>query len=248
MSDRQDRFGKKIKRENGKSPTRIHATTQIANNTPFNKRYDKYFFEFLMIFCGSLFDRILPYPWSLIADLVAIGGFFILFGRWLYHNIWRKYYRVKNPADIYFWTPKKSDYQLDYIEQDEDEHLLEQLTLPPNSEKVIFLSIKPKLDIVVNELSFGCEGKKDDKPEPCMYFNQFVHRGINEKSPDTDHRHYVDSNLHYHMEEWNKVFIKGITIIHGFKIKTKNKGDYPFKIRFLTIEGEGQANLKIHVE
>jgi len=200
-----------------------------------------------MVALFSLFSSILPYPWNVIADVATIVSLLILCGSWAYHNLWIKYYRRRNPADVYFLIPKESRAKIDYYKQDTEEHYLDQLTPPPNKRFKIQLLIKPKTNFYSTQIFFGCLGDEHIKPEPLAIFNQFI-KGAKEVTPEVSPNHEVDWHRFYHITNWNKSLAKGEPTTLGFILKTKREGEYPFVVFFSTPEGQGKAELKIHVK
>ena len=81
---------------------------------------------------------------------------------------------LSDPFEMHFLIPKKEKYKISYFEQNGDEHLVEELQIPSGTEDVIFLWIKPMINIELGERYFGFESdRKGGKPE-IRYYNPFV--------------------------------------------------------------------------
>ena len=93
---------------------------------------------------------------------------------------------------------------MDCYAQDSEYRYPDELSLPSNSEKDVVVWMKPRLDLIMSELQFGCIGETELKPEPLYYILPWVKKGmINEKHPEADENHYVDVTNIYHI-----VFLK----------------------------------------
>jgi hypothetical protein len=136
------------------------------------------------------------------------------------------------------------------VRQDDEDHHVKRITLPPNSELLIDLAIRPKLSFVTSEIYFGCEGGDvKDLPYAIEYFNRFIEVGAGRNiRPGIESTHYIDKYRLYHIKEpvqWSV----GSTRSIAFKMITTRPGVYKVKIFFPGDAVEGMVDdLWIYVE
>jgi len=167
-----------------------------------------------------------------IAALTGIVSVGLIARRWLTRKRDYKEYKelLGNPFEIYFLIPSKEKYNVKYAEQDENEHLVDELKVPPDTEDVIFLRIKPRISIELGERYFGfeVEGRGWKKPE-IKYYNPFViEQSI---APD----YYIDWHGYYHLirlPQEQSLWREGEVYVPSFKIKTYDEGNYTFQAIF----------------
>jgi hypothetical protein len=157
--------------------------------------------------------------------------------------------KLKQPFDAYFLITSLR-FPLTYALQDDKEHFVKELVVPPNTEVPIQIVLEPKVSFMQHELSFGCEENLADenKPSATEYFVPFVVKGLRGSGkPDKDHPgHYIDYNGFYHVRE-NYLYTKDTRVI-GFKLQTKATGVYAAQIYTTTDDVRGRADLTIRVE
>jgi len=155
---------------------------------------------------------------------------------------------LKDPCEVHFLILKENEFKMDYHTQDSKYHYPDELSLPSNSERVVVVWMKPRLDLTMSELQFGCIGETESKPEPLYYVLPWVKTGvIKEKHPEKDEDHYVDVTNIYHIVQRDKTWVKDEEKLAGLMIKTKAKGKYDFWMRFLMPGVRADKTLKINV-
>ena len=188
--------------------------------------------------------------WTFVSALAASGSLLILVGGLLYR--WHKRRQLakllKDPCEVHFLILKESEFKMGYDTQDGEYHNRDELFLPSDSERVVVVWMKPRLDLTMSELQFGCIGETGSKPEPLYYFLPWVKTGaIREKHPETDEDHYVDVTNIYHIVQREKKWVKDEEKMAGLMIRTKAKGKYDFWMRFLMPGVRADKTLKINV-
>jgi hypothetical protein len=163
---------------------------------------------------------------------------------------WRRRRKLKRPFNAYFLITSVGRFPLNYVVQDNDEHFVKKLIVPPNAEIPIQIILRPRLSFLQREIYFGCEEGvvSEKKPRATEYFVPFVREGVRRSGkPDKDHPgHYTDYNGFYHVRE-DHLYANDDRII-GFKLVTKAVGIYPAQIFTVTDEVRGRADLLIIVE
>lgn len=137
-------------------------------------------------------------------------------------------------------------YKLEYINQDEKEHLVEELILPVDKEVPIMIWLKPSGNYTVEDIYFGCEGDYKKKPEPLSWFNPFILRGKREVTPEENPDHYIDHHKYYHIKR-RQEFTKEEVYVGGYKIKTHGEGDFQAQYIIRTPNTVKTHKLKIKV-
>jgi hypothetical protein len=195
-----------------------------------------------MVLPFCILGMISSFPWNMIGTIIAatVLVFAVLeFRRRRKQDSLERERKekLKDPFEIHFLIPTVTDYKVDYYPQDNGIHLPDELVLPSNSEKDVMIRMVPRLDLVLNELRFGCIGEIESKPEPLYHFDPYVKEGLRrETHPKTDKNHYKDWKNYYHMEFQGKVCHKDDPIITGLKMRTKAKGTFCFWACFVTLE------------
>ena len=159
---------------------------------------------------------------------------------------------LANPADVYFLIPRHSERSVDFAEQDDFEHWVEEVILPSNSTRLLEVRIAPRIDFSTYALQFGCfddeQNAKAKKPIPVAMVRVFAKKGLNIVSrPDDTLGHSITSHDFYQIDEdrqWNRT-----TRVIGLSIETKDPGTYRFLIYFMGPEAEAEkSDLSIRVE
>lgn len=156
---------------------------------------------------------------------------------------------LEEPADVHFFITSTRHRHIDYAEQDEQEHILRDITLQSHSEHTVELHIKPRTDFTSTSTIFGCEHPDlANRPAPLEFDNPIVVKGdMKHGIPGKDPGHNILHHKHYQysrLMHWNP----GTHIIWGFKIKTEGPGVFQMALYFCGGEVEGKAELKIRVE
>ena len=140
--------------------------------------------------------------------------------------------------------PSKS-LSVEIFLQDDDEHYVKELVVPPNSEIPIQIVLEPRLSFMQHEIYFGCDESLADekKPRATEYFVPFVREGVRgHGKPDAAHPgHYTDYNGFYHVRE-NFLYTKDCRVI-GFKLQTGATGIYPAQIYTPKADAPSSATL-----
>jgi hypothetical protein len=161
----------------------------------------------------------------------------------------RRRKEFEHPGTAYFLVPSRRNHSCDYAIQDDDEHVLKELTLPSNSEITVDFVIDFSTPISYSELSIECQGPVETKPYGIRYFNRFVEDGQEiEISPNTPgSQHYRDKHKVYHAKG-DRTF-PPTRIAVAFVIKTRDPGTYPVIFGLIGSEVIGTiGNLFITVE
>jgi hypothetical protein len=188
--------------------------------------------------------------WPIISAFFSAAAFFLI----LHVQILRPRRRrrkLKRPFDAYFLITSRNRFQLNYVVQDEnEEHFVKELVVPPKSEIPIQIILQPRLSFLQREIYFGCEESvaSGEKPRATEYFVPFVTRGARRSGrPDEAHPgHYTDYNGFYHVRE-DYLYTKDDRVI-GFKLETRATGTYRAQIYVVTDDVRGEAELLIKVE
>ena len=167
-----------------------------------------------------------------IAALTGIISVYLVVRRWQKEKRASEEYEklLNDPFEMHFLIPTREKYNnISYYEQDDEEHLVEELQIPSNTEDVIFLWIKPKINIELGERYFGFESEVGEKKPEIRYFNPFVKE--QSKTPD----YYIDWHDYYHMygsSPEQRMWREGEVYVSSFKITTHDKGDFIFQAGF----------------
>jgi hypothetical protein len=174
----------------------------------------------------------------------------IMVGGILYHRHERKK-RAKllsEPFEVHFLVPKATEHKVNYYPQDSEYHYPDELSLPSDSEADVVVWMKPRLDIVLSELQFGCLGDNESKPEPLYFFNWWVKEGLGkEVHPKDSQDHYIDVTNYYHKMYHGRAIPKGEVHLPGLRIRTKKTGSYRFWVGIIMPEGKGEKFLALNV-
>ena len=242
---RQNRLRQTTERRNGEGPSGVYAKTQITSSDIVPS-------ELSLAITLCILSQVLSWPWSVVAAIMSILVFvMVVYDR---YKKWKEKRQLevllKDPFETHFLIPKATQHRVDYYLQDDAYHYPDELTLPSDSEVDVMISMKPKLNVTLTDLQFGCKGDLESKPEPLYYFNPWVKRGVGrERHPENDPNHYVDSNGYYHIVQHGRAWPKGEEMLSGLRMKTKKKGTYPFWVIWVMPEERGERTpIAIHVK
>lgn len=176
---RQNRLSAATKRRNGECPQGIHEKNQLEHLALFPP-------ETSMAMTFLFLSWVSSYSWPFVSAVFAAGSFIILAGGLIYRWHKRREYSklLKAPFDTDFYIPKAIEHKVDYHLQDDSPHSEQELTLPPNSEHVVMIRSKARLDVALLEVLYGCMDYEkgiaylNAMPEPLYYFNPWVKTGI----------------------------------------------------------------------
>jgi len=165
------------------------------------------------------------------------------------HNIvirpWLRTRRLKKPCDVRFVVRGYQDVTLNYVIQDDERHILNELVLPSHSIVEIEFGYKPQVPIQLEVLIFGCEGDIDSKPYVIGAYDKFTGRPADDKLAEGDHRTDINKNWHTIRKVARSV---GGHFVVTYRVQTSHAGVYPVNIAFMTNEIEGSGELTIRVE
>jgi hypothetical protein len=155
-----------------------------------------------------------------------------------------KQQELRRPIQPYFLVPSLMQHDCTYAQQDEDEHIINELSLPPNSEFIIDLIIKVKTAISYSELCVGFIGELDKKPFASKYYNGYIKIGRGrEVDPSVeDNDDFVDKHLYYHRRVSREV-TAGTVLSLAFTIKTREVGLYPMHFLFVSGDELGEGTI-----
>jgi hypothetical protein len=125
--------------------------------------------------------------------------------------------------------------------------LTTELRLPAHSEVNINLRIYPLISFHQKEIAFSIKGDQDKKPLVVGVFNDFIKWGSGrENDPDTNDRHYVDYNDTYRISGSSEQ-TAGTPGAIGYKMKTRDPGEYNVVIKVKTTSGGGVSARKLTI-
>ena len=183
-------------------------------------------------------------PWTMIGVIltsvllaITVTG---IIHRW--HKRRERARLLKEPFEVHFLIPKETEFKVDYHSQDSEYHYPDELSLPSNSETIVVVWMKPRLNVVLSELQFGCIGNNESKPEPLYYFNWWVKEGPRKEiRPETNENQYRDTTNIYHMMYHGRAIPEGEVHLPGLRIRTKERGSYRFWIGIIMPEGRADT-------
>jgi hypothetical protein len=199
---------------------------------------------------SAILATISGWQWPMISAFFGAGAFSLV-GYTQIIRPWLRRYKLRRPFKAYFLVTSLDRLPLlDYVLQDDQEHFVKELVVPPNSEIPIQIVLEPRLSFMQREIYFGCDEHSVDKEKPraIEYFVPFVVEGVRGRGkPDANHPgHYTDYNGFYHIRE-DYLYTKDTRVI-GFKLVTKGTGTYPAQIYTQTDDVRGRVDLIIKVE
>jgi hypothetical protein len=163
---------------------------------------------------------------------------------------WWRRRRLRHPFNAYFLVTSRGRFLLNYVHQDDREHIVKELAVPANSEVPIQIILEPKLSFMQHELYFGCDENlvNEHKPRATEWFVPFVVEGVRRtRRPDAEHPgHYTDYNGFYHVRE-NYLYTKDTRVI-GFRLLTGAPGKYSAQVYAVTDDVRSKADLVIKAE
>jgi hypothetical protein len=186
------------------------------------------------------FPNLIEWFYSVWKDIVSVVWLPVLsfvlgwIGRRIYDT------KLRSPVRMYFLIPDKR-CKLSYANQDNEEHLIEELVLPSNSESQVLIWFKPRVNYYEDSIYFGCKGDLNKKPWVIDFSNPFVLDNNLQRS------YYRDWHQHYHILT-GRSRIKEEVYVSGFVVKTFEEGEYEANVFLHTPSKLGRAKLKITVK
>jgi hypothetical protein len=168
-------------------------------------------------------------------------------------NTRRRAAELNDPLDLHFLVPERSQRAIDYASQDNDEHLLNEIILPPHAKSLVEFRLHPRAKFVTTHLIFGCRDDgsftaRVNKPHPVRMIDVYgqaiieLHKG--RFLPDG---HVINSRYQY---RWNhEIKWDGhSTIIIGVEIQTNEIGRYLWEVTAVGEEINKVYEMNIRVE
>jgi hypothetical protein len=187
--------------------------------------------------------------WSMVSAFLSAVAVFLVWYTSIFRP-WRRRRRLRRPFDAYFLITSTGRFPLDYVQQNDREHYVKKLVVPPHKEIPIQIVLEPRVSFVQHELYFGCDESlvDENKPRATEWFVPFVTEGVRKSGkPDAEHSgHYTDYNGFYHVRE-NYLYTADTRVI-GFKLLTGRTGTFRAQVYAVTDEVRGRADLKIMVQ
>jgi hypothetical protein len=189
---------------------------------------------------SDFLKAISAWPWSMFA---AIFGGLSLATLWYikFFRPGRKNRLLRRPTRTWLLVSSAIQHECQYASQGGEEHTLNELTLPPNSEFIIDLVMKVNVPISYSEIQIGFMGDGDTKPYFTKYMNRYIKVGrgteIDPSSGDTDD--FIDKHLYYH-RRGTRTFSARTVLSMAFVIKTRDVGLYPLHLLFISGEPLGE--------
>ena len=84
------------------------------------------------------------WPWPMIGAFLAAGSL-LLIGHTQIVRPWLRRRKLKRPFRAHFLITPPNRFPLKYVLQDDDEHYVKELVVPPNSEIPIQIVLEPRL-------------------------------------------------------------------------------------------------------
>jgi hypothetical protein len=188
-----------------------------------------------------MFSNIQAWPWSMFAAI--FGGLSLITLWWI--NVIRPRRRrraLRSAAKTFFLVPKARQHECKYAIQDDEEHVLKDISLWPNGETTVDMVIYIKETFSFTEIGIGFLGDPDRKPYFTKYFNRYVEIGRGREvdpARETDDD-FVDKHFYYHRRV-NRTVTAGMVLSIAFTIKTRDVGFFPMHIYFLSDEPIGEG-------
>jgi hypothetical protein len=187
--------------------------------------------------------------WPIISALLGATTLSLVWYTQIFRP-WRRRWRMRRPFDAHFLITASDQFRLDYVQQNNREHYVKKLVVPPHREIPIQIVLVPKVSFMQHELYFGCDEnlRDENKPRATEWFVPFVREGVRKSGkPDAEHPgHYTDINGFYHVRE-NYLYTSDCRII-GFKLLRGNPGTFRAQVYTVTDDVRGRADLKIKVQ
>jgi hypothetical protein len=165
----------------------------------------------------------------------------------------RREEELNDPIDFHFLIPERSQRSIEYAAQDDEEHLLNEIIIPPDTTTLVELRLHPKIKFVTTHLIFGCSddgtaSSRQRKPHPIRLADVYGQGLIESGSqPRVTAGHVVNSRFQYrwnHELRWDG----HSSIIIGVQIDSHATGEYIFSVMLVGDELEKSKELIMRVE
>jgi hypothetical protein len=198
---------------------------------------------------NAIISAVTPWPWSMLA---AIFGGLSLITLWYVNFLKPKLKRraLKAATKTYFLVPLRTQHECSYADQDDQEHILKELSLRPNQETVVDLVAHVQATLSYSEICIGFMGDPNQEPYFTKYFNRYITSGRGrEVDPELEQDDdFIDKHYYYHRKV-SKMVSAGTVLSLAFTIKTRDIGLYPLNIQFISDQEVGEeASLYVTVE
>jgi len=216
-------------------------------------RYDRPTTELLgagaMAAIAAALAAIAAWPWAMFSTVFG-GAVFLMVLHTQFIRPWRRRRKLRHPFKAHFVITARNRFELSYAQQDDKDHIVKELVVPPNAKIPVQILLEPKVSFMEREIYFGCEESLADegKPQATEYFVPFVREGVRRSGkPDAQHPgHYTDYHGFYHVRQ-DYLYTNDARIV-GFMLETKSTGTYPAQVYTVGDEVRGRADLTIKVE
>jgi hypothetical protein len=94
--------------------------------------------------------------WPVVSALLGATTLFLVWYVQIFRP-WRRRRQLKRPFDAHFLITANGQFPLDYVQQNNREHYVKKLVVPPNREIPVQIVLVPKLSFMQRELYFGCD-------------------------------------------------------------------------------------------
>ena len=176
-------------------------------------------------FQGWTIYQILTFILLVISSSIAIAMGLKRLYNWFKRRKEKKEYDeiMKDPLEVHFFIPRKEVFEISYARQDSTVQEKDELEIPKGVEDVVFLRIKPRINVEVSQIYFGFSiSEKKKKPEVSHY---------NPLKTSVPKQVYKDRYGHLHLVE-ERIFTPKEIYVRSFKIRTHDAGDYTFYLVF----------------
>jgi hypothetical protein len=162
---------------------------------------------------------------------------------------WLRRRKLKHPIDAWFVITSKDRFDVKYAVQDQErEHNTKLLVLPSHTDDLLLHILwRNRFAFTQHHLVMSFDGNRKEKPLIDHFFHPFVKIGAATKRPGEYQGHYIDYHDNYHIDEVrHRAFHQMIT--YGFKIGTREPGQYKFTICIVADGVDGEVSLPVLVE
>ena len=165
----------------------------------------------------------------LIVLVTAVYGVYFWNKRRIEKNEYEKI--MEDPIEFHFLIPPKKLISLKYDKQDNEDHIKNEIVIPPNFKDHIIILMRPKINMLMNEWYCGF-GTPDGKIPQLAYSNVYV-----VQSSIQNAQWYIDRYGCIHFET-KKQYFKDETYLGSIGINTYEKGHFPLELTFNVTSNE----------
>jgi len=191
----------------------------------------------------------------LLTLIAALAGVYLQLNEQFWHPRRERQKRTEqlnDPIDVSFLVPERSQRAIDYAIQDDEEHLLNEIILPPDSTTLVELRLHPRTKFATTHLTLGCRDDgsfmmRSQKPYPVKLVDVYGQALIEPNRGRLPAGHAMNSRIQY---RWNREirWDGHSTVVIGVEIKTRREGRYILDVIIVGKEIEKTYELVIRVE